>query len=228
MTERRYNQDEVEAIFQRAAEAQQRTPMLRQQDEGMTLGQLQEIGKEVGISAEQIRAAAGLIQRTGQTTKRTFLGLPVGVGRTVDLERKLSDAEWERLVVELRDTFDAKGRIKEEGNFRQWSNGNLQALLEPMGDRHRLRMRTVKGNAYSYLIGGLSLVGVGAVSALASAAKGSLELSTVWTLWMIGGGLLGIGAAMLPGWARERRRQMQEIAERVSSWATGPTQDRLP
>lgn len=226
MSERRYSQEEVEAIFARAAEAQQATPLLRRPDEGMTLGQLQEIGKEVGISAEQIRAAAGLIQRTGQTTKRTFLGLPIGVGRTVDLERKLSDAEWERLVVELRDTFDAKGRIKDEGNFRQWSNGNLQALLEPMGDRHRLRLRTVKGNAYAYLVGGLSLIGVAAIMAVVSATRGTLDVSEFWMTLLLGGGLLGIGAAMLPGWARERRRQMQEIAERVSSWASDPAQDR--
>ncbi len=218
MTERRYNQEEVEAIFQRAAEAQQRAPLLRQQDEGITLGQLQEIGREVGISPDLIRAAAGAVQRTGQTTKRTFLGLPIGVGRTVELERKLSDAEWDRLVVELRDTFDAKGRLKQEGNFRQWSNGNLQALLEPIGDRHRLRLRTMKGNAYSYMIAGLSLLGVTAFTAISSMTRGSLDLSAAWMTLLLAGGVFGIGAAMVPGWARERQRQMKEIAERVSSW----------
>lgn len=221
MTERRYNQEEVEAIFQRAAEAQQATPLLRQQDEGITLSQLQEIGREVGISAEQISAAAGTIERVGRTTKRTFLGLPVGVGRTVELERKLSDAEWDRLVVELRDTFDAKGRIKQEGNFRQWSNGNLQAMLEPVGDAHRLRMRTFKGNAYGYLVGGLGMIGVGVVTAIVSASRGAVDVSSSWMTLMLGGGLLAIGAAMLPGWARERRRQMQQIAERVSAWTNG-------
>jgi len=30
-----------------------------------------------------------------------------GVGRTVDLERRLTDAEWDQLVVDLRETFDA-------------------------------------------------------------------------------------------------------------------------
>ena len=227
MAERRYNQEEVEAIFQRAAEAQQRTPLLRQQDEGMTLAQLQEIGREVGISPEQIGAAAGTIERAGRTTKRSFLGLPIGVGRTVDLGRKLSDAEWDRLVVELRDTFDAKGRIKQEGNFRQWSNGNLQAMLEPVGDAHRLRMRTMKGNAYAYLVGGLSMIGVAGVVAIASATRGAVDVSGSWMTLMLGGGMLAVGAAMLPGWARERRRQMQEIAERVAGWASGPAQDRL-
>ena len=225
MTERRYNQEEVEAIFQRATEAQQSVPLLRRPDEGMTLAQLQDIGREVGISADQISAAASSLQRTGQATTRTLLGLPIGVGRTVDLDRKLTDSEWERLVVELRDVFDAKGRLKQEGNFRQWSNGNLQALLEPMGDRHRLRLRTFKANARAYVAGGLGLLIVAVLLLVANAAKGQpLDMARFWMTVLMGGGFFAIGAAMIPSWARERQRQMKEIAERVSGWASGPAE----
>ena len=219
MSERRYTQDEVEAIFQRATEAQQKVPMLRQPDEGLSLGQLQEIGREVGISAEQIRAAANSLQRTGHTTKRTLLGLPIGVGRIVDLDRKLTEGEWERLVVELRDVFDAKGRIKMEGNFRQWSNGNLQVMLEPIGDRHRLRMRTFRANARAYIAAGSALVVVAAMLLIANASKGqALDMTRFWLTMLMGGGFFAVGAAMVPAWARERQRQMKEIAERVSGW----------
>ena len=223
MTERRYNQEEVEAIFQRAAEAQQAVPLLKRPDEGMTLGQLQEIGREVGITPEQIGFAAKSIERTGRTTRRTLLGLPIGVGRAVDLDRRLTDSEWERLVVELRDTFDAKGRIKQEGNFRQWSNGNLQVMLEPMGDRHRLRMRTYRAQARTLLAGGTAMI-VAALTLFISRASGDhpMDPSKFWTLILLGGTVFGIGAAMIPAWARERQRQMREIAERVSAWAGEP------
>ena len=228
MSERRFNQEEVEAIFQRASEAQQRVPMLRGDDGGLTLGQLQEIGREVGITPEQISAAAGSLQRTGRTTKRTLLGLPIGVGRAVDLERKLSEAEWERLVVELRDVFDAKGRLKQEGNFRQWSNGNLQVMLEPLGDKHRLRLRTFKANARAYIAGGSAMIAVALIMLIADAAKGqALGMTRFWLTLLMGGGLFAVGAAMIPAWARERQRQMREIAERVASWASGPRPDSL-
>lgn len=226
MTERRYNQEEVEAIFQRATEAQQAVPLLRRPDEGMTLAQLHDIGREVGISADQISAAASSLQRTGQATKRTLLGLPIGVGRTVDLDRKLSDSEWERLVVELRDVFDAKGRLKQEGNFRQWSNGNLQALLEPMGDRHRLRLRTFKANARVYIAGGVGLVVVAFMMLVANAANGHpFDMVRFWMTMLLGGGFFAIGATMIPSWARERQRQMKEIAERAAAWASSPPPD---
>ena len=226
MTERRYTQDEVEAIFQRAAEAQQAVPLLRNPDDGMTLGQLQEIGREVGITPDQIRYAASSIERTGHTTKRSLLGLPIGVGRAVDLDRKLTDSEWERLVVDLRDTFDAKGRLKQEGNFKQWSNGNLQVMLEPMGDRHRLRMRTFRANAQAYIAGGAAMVVAGLALYVSRAAGGApMDAGKFWMLLLMGGAMFGVGAAMIPAWARERQRQMREIAERVATWASGPSRD---
>src|SRR6185503_7153045 len=125
MPERRYTDEEVAKIFERAAEAQQaarKQLTSGESPEGMTLAQLQEIGKEVGISPELVAQAARSVALPVRATGRKFLGLPIGVGRTVDLERRLTDAEWDQLVVDLRETFDAKGTIRHEGSFRQWTN----------------------------------------------------------------------------------------------------------
>jgi hypothetical protein len=102
MSERRFNEAEVAAIFERAAEAQQKTPQRFPSAEGMTLTDLQEIGREVGFSREQLAEAAKAIELSGRQTSREFLGLPVGVGVTIDLGRKLSEEEWERFVADLR------------------------------------------------------------------------------------------------------------------------------
>lgn len=71
-------EEEVAAIFERAAEgqAQQTTPQLRS-GAGMTLTDLQEIGREVGIAREQLAEAAKAIELGGRQTSREFLGLPV-------------------------------------------------------------------------------------------------------------------------------------------------------
>src|SRR5437870_10699022 len=107
--------------------------------------------------------------REGRATTRRFLGLPIGVGRSVDLDRALSDPEWERLVADLRDTFDATGRMRQDGAFRQWTNGNLQAVLEPTDIGHRLRLRTGKGDAVAFLMGGLAIGGLAAAMGIALA-----------------------------------------------------------
>ncbi|MES2179007.1 MAG: hypothetical protein V4550_14195 [Gemmatimonadota bacterium] len=216
MTERRFNEDEVEAMFAHATEAQRSGPRKLASSDGMTLAELQAIGREVGIDPSLLARAASALDRPAQATSRTFLGLPVGVGRTVELDRKLSDEEWERLVIDLRETFDAKGRLTHEGSFRQWTNGNLQVLVEPTGTGQRVRFRTFKADAQAWMMGGIGMIGLAAATAIAAALGGSAGTSTVAQLGVIGAGVFAIGALRLPGWARLRRRQMEEIGERLA------------
>ena len=224
MTERRFNEAEVAAIFERATEAQQTSPRQLPSGEGMTLADLEAIGREVAIAPELIARAVRTIDAGGLPTSRSFFGFPIGVGRTIDLDRKLTEDEWERLVVDLRETFDARGTVKHEGALRQWTNGNLQALLEPTPTGHRIRLRTVKGNARGMMMGGLGLLAIAASALIAAAMRGEFsDASQLTTLATMGVAAFGIGALSLPGWARLRRRQMEEVAARL---ATAPSLER--
>jgi hypothetical protein len=221
MSERRFDETEVAAILEKAAELQHAGQRQLPSGEGMTLAELQAIGSEAGIDPRLVAQAAKSIQIGGRPTSRRFLGLPIGVGRTVDLGRRISDAEWERLVVDLRETFDARGKIRQEGSFRQWTNGNLQALLEPTPTGHRLRLKTLKGDAVGLLTGGLAMLGVAAVSFILAAMRGGPAdagaVSSMGFLATMGAALFGLGALRLPGWARTRRQQMEEIAARLAA-----------
>jgi hypothetical protein len=227
MSERRFNEDEVAAIFARATEAQQ--PELRQSSsaEGLTLAELQAIGRDVGIPAESIALAARTVDQVQPSTSRTLLGLPLGVARTVNLDRKLSDEEWERLVVDLRETFNARGTVRSEGSLRQWTNGNLQALLEPTATGQRIRLRTIKGDALGMIAGGIGMIGLSATILLAAALRGALgdrgTLLATGFLATWGLGMFASSALRLPGWARTRRQQMEDIAGRLTiATATPP------
>jgi hypothetical protein len=217
-TERRYSENEVAEIFRRASETQEGTRAPLASRDGMTVGALQEIGREVGLSADAIASAARSIDRSGVEGTRRFLGLPLGVSRTIPLDRRLSDSEWESLVVDLRQTFDARGRLKQEGGFRQWTNGNLQALLEPMGDAQQLRLRTTHGAARAWMTAGVAVLAFAAVigvAALAGASPADGAFHRVSSALLVGGVMFLAGAVRLPGWAKERQRQMREIAERL-------------
>lgn len=224
MTERRYDEEEVAAIFERATQAQASQPgtvVPLASSAGMTLGQLQEIGREIGISPAEIENAARGVARGGEATSRKVLGVTIGVGRTVELERKITDEEWERLVVDLRETFDARGRLKAEGSFRQWTNGNLQALLEPTERGHRLRLKTVKGDVTAFLAFGGMMLAVAIGGALAASLGGVPDLAEMMrklgSLALVGGAVLGVGLIRLPSWTRTRRQQMAEIAARLAA-----------
>ena len=220
MTDRRYSEEEVAAIFERAAEAQKTARRQLLPGEGMMLADLQEIGREVGLPPELVAQAARSMDQGGRPSSKAFLGLPIGVGHTIDLDRRLSDEEWEHLVVDLRETFDARGTVRYDGTFRQWTNGNLQALLEPTATGHRIRLRTVKGNSRAMMSAGLGLFGAMGALVVALAVGGGLgeagSLTGVGFLAAMGLGMFGIGAMSLPGWARARRRQMEAVAARLA------------
>jgi hypothetical protein len=228
MTDRRFNEDEVAAIFRQATEAQQTSQRQLPAGEGLTLAEIQEIGRQVGIAPEQVSLAAASLARGGTPTSRTLLGLTIGVGRTIELDRKLTEDEWARLVVDLRETFDARGVVRQDGSLRQWTNGNLQVLLEPTPDGQRIRLRTVKANARAWMTGGLLMAGVAGVTAVAALLGASHNnLSIAAEIAAIAAVQFAIGAMQLPGWARLRRKQMEEVAQRLATGQSSlPSQTR--
>ena len=218
MPERRYTDEEISTIFSKAVEGPSRAPLQSQGDDGLSLAELQQIGREVGIEPGAIARAARSLDAPSVASPRRLLGLPVGVERTVDLGRRVTDAESERIVVRLREVFDARGTLGAHGSFRQWTNGNLQALLEPTANGHRLRLRTTKGSARAGVSVGLAALGMGAVVSIAAAAGGHLvaSLPGVLTMALTGAGMIAYGVLPLPRWAKLRASQMEAIAASVS------------
>jgi hypothetical protein len=222
MTERRYTEAQIAEILQRATET---PPQGMGAADGLTLRELQEIGREVGIPATAIARAAQSVDLPVPLTARRFLGIPYSVSHTVALERELSDAEWERLVVDLRETFDARGRVRIEGGLRQWTNGNLHVFVEPTSSGDRLRMRTTKGDAVGMLMLGLTSMGV-SIAALAGAAmQGALGdtgmVVALATLGLAGAAAFVSRALVLPRWAETRKLQMEDVGERVGGEGRG-------
>jgi hypothetical protein len=227
MADRRYNDEEIAAIFSAAAERPQPPQHEVSREEGLTLSDLQAIGREVGIAPEAVAHAAYALDARRSAASRTFFGLPIGVARTVNLNRRLSDDEWDRLVVQLREVFDARGVTRADGALRTWSNGNLQVLLEPTDAGHRLRFRTVHGAARASMSAGAMMLAASAVTAAAMAVSGHLAeaMSGITFLALGGAGMIANGALRLPRWARLRGRQMEAIAARV---ALAPNAARQP
>lgn len=210
MSERRYSEADVAEIFRVAADLEHSGPRAIARTDGLTLSELQQIGKEAGFSPEAVAQAVRLHAGDGSASTSRFLGLPLGVAHTVELDRPLADTEWEQLVGQLRDTFEAKGAIKYEGPFRQWSNGNLHVLVEPTATGHRVRFRTTNGLSRAMLRGAIALLAIVFVAVAVGAdpregmMAGSLALA-------VG----ALGALRLPSWANRRREQMRQLARRL-------------
>ena len=226
MTERRFSDAEVAQIFERATSGH--GLQAAHAAEGMTLAELQSIGREVGIPDEQIARAALSVTGAAKPTRR-FLGMTTGVAHTVHLARRLTDDEWERFIVDVRETFNARGTMTSQGSLRQWSNGNLQVWLEPTESGHRVRFQTVKGSAPVTV--GLGLVAsaaslIGETTAVLTGVAHDVGLVTSFgVLGVIGLGAVATTALRLPRWAWTRQAQMEELGARVSAMALEPPAD---
>lgn len=216
MMERRYDKDEVRRIFELATRQTAAQHSAWREGGGLTLAEIQDIGREVGVEPLQVaRAAAALDARP----LRKQLGQPIEVGRVVHLPRDLTDREWDQLVAELRSTFRAQGIVTIHGGIREWRNGNLHAALEPTEGGYRLRLGTFKGDAAGVTALGVIgvIAGVTTFSALwlAGEAADAMILSSVLTAGGIGAFLTN--TFRLPRWAKERQRQMEHIAAKVAA-----------
>ena len=216
---KRYNEDEIAEILERAtANEGVAQPAGRGSGEGLTLEEIQEIGSEVGIAPTRIvDAARAMSNRDLVGPTKTFLGTPRSVSRIVPIDRPLSDDEWTRLVVDLRETFDAVGNVTTQGNLRTWTNGNLHVYVEPDGDRYRVRMRTHKGSVTPRMIMSAAFIFLAVFMVLDAIGEGA-SFRVLLPALMFGGaglGALAITRATLPGWALERANQMEGLAERI-------------
>jgi hypothetical protein len=223
MTDRRYDDDEVAEIFRKAAEGPQALPHQLASESGMTLAELQDIGREAGLSPDAVASAARSLAIRPQAGVRRYLAMPIQVERTIELPRRLTEAEWEQLVVRLRETFNARGAVSANGSFRQWTNGNLQALLEPTPSGNRLRLTTTKASSIFSMNVGAGLMGFSALLATIDGIAG--HLATAWPgvaiIASIGAGTLALSGLQLPSWARRRARQMESITSQLAL-ETGP------
>lgn len=218
--DRRYSEKEIASIFEHAASAQRAASDHPSAREGLTLDELQMIGAEVGISPEFVtRAAAGLDDHIPAVAPETFLGLPVSASHTVDIPGRFTEDDWDRLVVDLRHTFQARGEITLDGALREWRNGNLFAMVEPTKSGARLRFGTRKVETRYAIIAGFGWFLFILMVALMKMAQNdfALDPKVLFTIMMalIGLGVAGYSASTLPSWAQTRKKQMEAIAARV-------------
>ncbi|NND70199.1 MAG: hypothetical protein HKN43_01335 [Rhodothermales bacterium] len=221
--ERHYSKEEISAIFEKAIDAQETARSKHTNPEGgLTLEEIQAIGAEVGLTPEFIQHAASSLESAtgndGRVNTTTLAGAPIGLEKIVDLPRALTDLEWDRLVVDFRETFAARGSTRSEGSLRQWTNGNLQALIEPAGDAYRLRMRTVNGMLKDSVRSGWVLVFVGiiltAVIVLSESVTGDAGFGAA-LFFAMAAAMLGAGYFRLPRWHSERASQMEGLSQRA-------------
>jgi hypothetical protein len=145
--------------------------------------------------------------------------MDIEVGRTLLIARNLSDREWAQLVAELRNTFQARGRVTEQVDLREWSNGNLHVAVEPVEQGYRLRLGTVKGDATGINALGITGLVAGATAAISLGAAGELAQALMVPAIFGAGGVAAFltNWIRLPRWRQQREKQFEYITTKVKA-----------
>jgi hypothetical protein len=224
---RRLTEREVQQIFRRAAELQEKKgPELAEW--GPTTEDVMKIGEDLGMDAGTLRAAIEDVLSGKATQPKGFWGegFSFKSDRTYDIE--LTDDEWHELLQFCRSKFGRTGSVADVAGAREWDGS--QAVLDPIHLSARSKGGATRVAIKSDLYGAGFVAGIAAFFPLLLTALGlsqALSLSAGTEL-MISTGVFAAGAAgwrLLIGWMGLRRRkaiaetekEIEGFARRISS-----------
>jgi len=189
MTERRFNEDEVALILRKATETGAFAAQGRDAD-GLTLEELKSIGREVGIDAKAIEAAARHVAVARVQGSGGFFGMSVAPRYEATIPGEIPREKLSDVVAAVRRAMGRQGVVREEFGGLEWQArdalGGRYVSLQPADGKTHVR---VFGNFRDgiFISGSLGGVSVGVVATAVVAS----------TLKVLGLGAL-VGAGALP------------------------------
>ena len=218
-----YTEEEIAEIFRQAASDQEIWKAKNQIKEGLTLEELQKIGSEAGITPAFIERAAAIVgDKPIQVGRETLFNIPFGVSRTHYFPEKFTDAEWENLVVLLRQAYQNEGELYHVGAFRSWKTENVSVIGEPYLDGYRV---TLTSSLQRFGVSTFSMT-LGAISFLISLLFWFQLLFSGQFTWAllapaivlsVLAAIVFLPITMSPRWARAEEQRLDQIISGLKS-----------
>ena len=230
-----YGNPEIRKIFERAVELEERHSI----EQGkLSIGGIEQIAAQVGVSPAQVRQAAGELAplRPGEVAKAPasqsgVLGLPVQLKVDRIVEKEVPLSQYATMVEEIQRVVDTPGQAATVGRSLTWSTvglGNVvryvQVTVTPQGGQTKIHLEEQVEVYGRRLMAGLAGGGIGALSGLAfslgiGAADSPLSvlLATIFAM----GGAVVTTRSVLAAATNQRKGQLENLADRLAALAAG-------
>ncbi|MEO8480166.1 MAG: hypothetical protein ABI542_11100 [Gemmatimonadota bacterium] len=220
---RRFSDQEVALVLQRATEIEERRPGPGS-GRGLSLTELHEIAREVGLSPEVINEAVRAVQVGRRSRPDALFGAPLTTKLVRAIPVALDNVAMQRLIRMIDDRVDSAGTVTEALGTVRWTSADrgrgmdrsTQVSLTVQGDetqmqvveRHPARLRTmlhlIPASWGLMIAGGIAASpGVGPVSGIGLALGGAIAG-------------LGLGRSVWQALARRRARDAEELASTLA------------
>ena len=229
MAGRHYNEKEIGALIQRATELHEASLDAQGPSQRLSLEEIEHIAAEMGVPPEHVRKAAlEFEQRPPSKRPFSLFGSPFFEEHDEVLPGELTDAQWETIVLAIRDYTGSSGKTTELGTVKEWarviSDGSMtlskiQVSLRPGKDHTSMKIRRHFGGGavVSYMLVPLML------SAMAGVAIDGAGFSDALAFLTVGGtftGSLGLVRTGIALWSRRLRKKARRLADMIrDTWA---------
>ncbi len=228
---RRYSDEEVRRLLQRAAELESEDRSLPAPSQGPTLADLEAIASEAGINPVLLRQAARELEGVGgrsaspPSRSAALLGAPV----TVEMERvvrgEIPDTVLERLLPAIQRAADGVGQPSVLRRTLTWQSADpqkmriLQVAVSVGRGETRLfieeRYGSLAGGLFGGILGGVGGgVGLGVGLGVGIGALGSALFATLFPLAAMGGAY-AIARTAYKGTVQGRTRALNRLMDEM-------------
>jgi hypothetical protein len=121
-SDRRFTDQEVALVLQRAAEIEEQRSLGSTSARGLTLHELHEIAREVGLSAEVIDEAVTAVRAGVRPHRALLLGAPLSSRLVRGVPGRLEEDALQRLIRVIEDHVDATGTVTEALGTVRWTS----------------------------------------------------------------------------------------------------------
>jgi serine/threonine protein kinase len=239
----KYRPDEIERIVNRAAELEATNPT---SSGSMTMGGVEQVGRDVGIPTEFIRSAAKALSPRGRREARVnsrdgqvvqpkpnwFLGAPTRILFERIVEGELDEGDYGMMVEEIRTMLKEVGMVSQLGRSFTWTlnkgtNGtrNLEvAVSVHRSGRTRILVQENLNNLIGAIWGGVGGgMGGGGLGPILGGVFGGLHWPNVAAFFIIPAWLTLTYATARSTYyhvAKGRTRDLGELADKLAQLAS--------
>jgi len=234
---RRYSNDEVKAIMERAAayEGERET-----ETGALTIGGVKEIAAEVGLRTRDVELAVRGFDVGARKEPDAPAGLGLaflGASPTISLERvvegEMNGADYPLLVEKIRSTLGNLGVVSMLANSLEWryqapkmSSGEgriMHITVVPRANRTRIRIDERLGSLAGGLYGGIVGGGGGGTASglftiLVASVGTGVPLAAAASVGVVGA-MYALARTIYVGLARSRRRQLTRLIDELAELA---------
>jgi len=231
--DRRFTDQEVALVLQRAAEIEERRVTVAPA-RGLSLGELREIAREVGLSPDVIDEAVRTMQSGARPRTVSVLGAPLSSKVARGVPGRLSEAAMQGLVRAIEDRVEATGTVTEALGTVRWTSigrghkfdRTTQVSIHSKSDETQIQVvqRYPSGlRTVLHALPGLWGAGIGVgVAASAGGISTAVGVGIVAGVAALG---VGIGRGIWSLLARRNAAEVERVADALANAAREVTTD---